>query len=255
MTTWRTSDHTEISFNIYGSETQPNTLLLLPGLLGSQTSQWREFIRPLSANFRVVTMDLRGHGRSQNNADVLDPQRMILDISELLDFLKVNTVHIAGYDMGGYLGMMLALNQPRRVATLLMHATKFYWTRETAGKMKTQLDPDKMAEKVPAYANQLVQEHGVRLWRTLVRQSSDLINYLVDQGLSERSASSVQCPVLVSVGDRDKMVSIIEAQRLSRQIHRGECLVLPGVSHPFGSIRLIPLLPMMQYFHNLENHQ
>ncbi len=250
MTSWAANDGTEINFNVYGSEAKGRTLLLLPGMLGSLVSQWRNFVRPLSADFRVVTMDLRGHGRSQNNADNLNPEQMMQDISDLLDFLQIETVHIAGYNLGGYLGLMLALNQPRRVSTLLMHATKFYWTKEAASKMRRQLDPDIMAEKVPTYADRLVQEHGARHWRTLVRQAADLVAYLAENGLTERNAAHTQIPVLVSVGDRDKMVPLAEAQRLSQIIPQGELIVLPGVSHPYSSLRLIPLLPMMQYFHN-----
>ena len=249
MSSWKANDGTEINFNLYGNESQEKTLLLLPGLLGSLASQWRNFIRPLSTDFRLVTMDLRGHGRSQNNAITLNPEQMMQDISGLLDFLKIETVHIAGYSLGGYLGLMLALSQPRRVATLLMHATKFYWTEEASAKMQAQLDPDMMAKKVPAYADQLVQEHGARQWRILVRQAVDLVAYLAKEGLTERMIAQTQCPVLVSVGDRDKLIPVAEAHRLSRILPQGELIVLPGVSHPYQTIRMGPLLPMMQHFH------
>ncbi len=250
MTKWTAEDGSEINFNVYGNETETGTLLLLPGLLGALTTQWRNFIRPLSQNFRVVTMDLRGHGRSQNNANHLDPGQMTQDIIGLLDFLQIETIHITGYSTGGYLGLMLALNQPRRVTTLLMHAAKFYWSKESAAKMQAQLNPDMMAEKVPVYADQLVQDHGARQWRILVRQAADMVTNLVDNGLTEKMVTNTQCPVLVSVGDRDKMVPIVEAQRLSRVIPKGELIVLPGVSHPYRTIRTIPFLPMMQDFHN-----
>jgi hypothetical protein len=62
-------------------------------------------------------------------------------------------------------------------------------------------------------------------------------------------AQRAQLPVLVSVGDRDEMVSLPEALRLSRIFRRGRLLVLPGVRHPFSSVSLIPLLPMMRAFH------
>lgn len=250
MTNWTASDGTEIFFNVYGNGSSGNTLLLLPGLLGSLVSQWRNLIRPLTADFRVVAMDLRGHGRSQNSADTLNPKRMMQDVSELLDFLQIESTHIAGYDWGGYLGLMLALNQPRRVATLFMHATKFYWTKEATARMREQLDPDNMAERVPVYADQLVQEHGARHWRILVRQAADLVAYLVEHGLTEKMAAQIQCPTLVSVGDRDRMIPLAEAQRLSRVVPQGELIVLPGVSHPFSTLRPMPLLPMMKHFHS-----
>lgn len=249
MTNWTADDGTRINFETYGNGPGRETILLLPGLLGAIDLQWRNFIRPLTGEFAVVLMDLRGHGLSKNEDTGLKPERMVQDIVGLLDFLDLRTVHVAGYDLGGYLGLLLTLAQPRRVATLLMHGTKFYWTEEAIKKMRRQLDPDKMAEAVPAYADQLVQSHGGRRWRELVRQAGDLLGYLSEEGITEGMAGQVQCPVLISVGDRDEIVPVVEAQRLSRIIPRGGLLVLPGVRHPFHTIRPIPLLPMMQHFY------
>jgi pimeloyl-ACP methyl ester carboxylesterase len=250
MSSWIADDGTEINYEIYGTNPQKEVLLLLPGLLGSISQQWVNFVRPLSADYRLVLMDLRGHGRSGNRAPDLKPDRMAEDIVGLLDMLQVTAVHVAGYSLGGYLGLHLALNQPRRVQSLLMHATKFYWTQEAAANMRNQLDPDQLVAKVPTYADQLAREHGGRQWRTLVRQAADLVNYLVDHGLTEGMIKRLQLPALVSVGDRDELIPLNEAQRLSRTLANGRLLVLPGVRHPFPTIPLVPLLPMMQEFHH-----
>lgn len=250
MTTWTAADGTSINFEQYGGNdaTKP-TLLLLPGLLGAINSQWRSFLKPLSETYRLILVDLRGHGRSQNNAATLDINQMVDDLIGVLDSLNVARLHIAGYSLGGYLGLLLAMKQPRRVATLLMHATKFYWTPDAAAQMQQQLDPDVMAEKVPAYADQLVQDHGGRQWRTLVRQAAALTANLVEGGISERQLKNVQLPVLVSVGDRDELVHLPEAFRLSRALPNGQLLVLPKTRHPLQTVRPVPLLPMMQAFH------
>jgi len=250
MTIWTAPDGSDINFEQYGgSDANKPYLLLLPGLLGAISSQWRPFLKPLSESYRLLLVDLRGHGRSQNNAPTLDINQMLGDIAGLLDKLHIERLHIAGYSLGGYLGLMLALNQPRRVATLLMHATKFYWTPDAAAKMRQQLDPDVMAQKVPTYADQLVQEHGGRQWRVLVRQAAELTASLVEAGISEKQLNNAQLPVLVSVGDRDELVPLPEAFRLSRTLPHGEMLVLPNTRHPLQTVRLVPLLPMMQVFH------
>lgn len=250
MTTWTAPDGSDINYEQYGGhdDNKPN-LLLLPGLLGAISSQWRPFLKPLAESYHLTLVDLRGHGRSQNNAPTLNVNQMIDDLTGLLDHLNIERLHIAGYSLGGYLGLMLALNQPRRVATLLMHATKFYWTADAASKMRAQLDPDTMAQKVPTYADQLVQDHGGRQWRTLVRQAAELTSNLVEGGISERQLKNAQCPVLVSVGDRDELVPLPEAFRLSRALPHGELLVLPNTRHPLQTVRHVPLIPMMQQFH------
>ncbi len=250
MSEWTAEDGSVIYYEIYGGRnSEKPILLLLPGMLGAISNQWRQFIKPLSEQYRVLLLDLRGHGRSQNSANMLSTELLLQDIVGLLDYLQVEMIHLAGYSLGGYLGLLLALNQPRRVMTLLMHATKFYWTPDAVKKIHQQLDPDMLAEKVPAYADQLVQEHGARQWRVLVRQSADLVSEIYDNGVAERVLNSVHCPVLVSVGDRDELVPVLEAQRLSRQFEEGELLVLPGVRHPLQTVPQIPLLPMMEAFH------
>lgn len=249
MSTWTTEDGTTIYFELYGgSDPQKPALLLLPGLLGAIKSQWRAFLQPLAADFRLVLMDLRGHGRSTNEAEKLTLNAMRQDISGLLDYLNMDVVNVAGYSIGGYLGILLAASEPRRVPRLLIHATKFYWTPDAAAKMIQQLDPEFMAEKVPTYANQLMQEHGARQWRLLVRQAAELTESMAKDGITEKQVQNFQCPLLVSVGDRDELVPLVEAQRLSRIVPHGELIVLPGVRHPFSSLRTMPLLPMIKYF-------
>lgn len=249
MAHFKTDDGTQIYFEVHGEGADRETLLLLPGLMGSLTSQWQNFLPALIPHFRVILLDLRGHGRSQNNEPTLRLDRMTQDIFSLLDHVGAPIVHIAGYSLGGYLGLMMHLNQPRRVMTLLMHATKFYWTKEAVTNMRQQLDPDTMTAKVPAYANQLAKEHGGSHWRVLVRQASDLVGYMSEKGVTEGMAARSQCPTIVSVGDRDELVPLPEAQRLSRVFPHGELLVLPGVRHPFPMLRMVPLLPMMLEFH------
>ncbi len=78
--TWMTDDKTTINFEIFGDRLNP-PLLLLPGLMGSISTQWRKFVRPLTTDYRVLMMDLRGHGRSNNSQTTLRPDRMAKDIA------------------------------------------------------------------------------------------------------------------------------------------------------------------------------
>ena len=249
MAFWQAEDGSLIYFEIHGKQGDKGTLLLLPGLLGSVSRQWRGFIAPLAADYRLVLADWRGHGRSENKQLDLLPDQTIHDLLGLLDYIGVTGVHVAGYDMGGYLGLMLTLHQPNRVRTLQMLATKFYWNPAALSNIREQLNPDLIVEKTPNYASRLAEEHGAARWRQLVRQAGDLVAYLGDQGLAENMLRTAQGPVLVSVGDRDELVPVQEAFLLSRALPNASLLVLPQVRHPFQSINLNPLLPVMQDFH------
>lgn len=249
MTTWTADDGTEIYFESFGSRnTDRPVLLMLPGLMGSIRSQWRNFVQPLNSEFRILMVDLRGHGKSQNNADRLMPDQMVKDIFGLLDELNMQQVHVLGYSIGGYLGLLMAYQQPIRIRSLIAHATKFYWTEEAVKAMNAQLDPATIAERAPTYADTLVQDHGARQWRIVVRQAAELVHHIKDNGMSEDMVRKIQVPTLITVGERDELVNILEAQRLSRVLPKGELLVLPGVRHPYQTVRFMPLLPMIQHF-------
>ena len=250
MTYWKTDDNIQIYFEWYDQHRASQTLLLLPGLLGTVGSQWRIFVEHLASRYRLLLVDLRGHGHSQMVESALVPDRIVQDIIGLLNHLGIVSTHVSGYDMGGYLGLMLLLFEPKRVETLFMHATKFYWSESSAASMRLRLEPDTIQLKAPAFADALALEHGGSRWRSLVRQAADLVSYLAEHGLTEGMAASAQCPVMVSVGDRDELVPVQEAFRLSRALSFGSLLVVPGTSHPFktvdGSLLLTAMLNHQQ---------
>jgi len=249
MATWRAGDDSLIYYETRGRAGDKPALLLLPGLLGAISSQWRNFLQPLGRRYQIILTDLRGHGRSENNDLHLTPERMVEDLIGLLEHLGIDSVHVAGYNLGGYLGLMMLLYRPRLVSTLLMQASKFYWTEQAAAAMRQQLNPESMAQKAPAYASRLSDVHGANRWRPLVRQAADLAGYLAQNPLSEAALRRVQSPVLVSVGDRDELVPVQEAFRLSRALPNGSLLVLPGVQHPFRTLDPALLSPVMEAFH------
>jgi len=240
-------DDSSLYYEEHGSAGHP-ALLLLPGLLGSITVQWRAMVSPLAERYRVIITDLRGHGRSRNNAGTLRAAEMVRDTVLLLDSLNIDRVHIAGYSLGGYIGLQLHIDYPERVQTLLMHATKFYWNEDVVAGMKKQMDPDIFLAKVPKYAAQLAQEHGEERWRELLCEASELVA-VMPSGLKEEDAARVSCPVLVSTGDNDDLVPPEEAIRLSRVIPGAQLMVLPGVRHPFPTVTPSLLLEEMYLFH------
>ena len=79
----------------------------------------------LARDWRVVRLDLRGHGASQvpppEQALTLD--RLVADVAELLDHLGVEAAHVVGNSAGGYLGQQLAMTRPERVRSLALYGS------------------------------------------------------------------------------------------------------------------------------------
>jgi 3-oxoadipate enol-lactonase len=97
------------------------TLLLLHAAMGS-ARRYFAWVPHLARHYRVVRLDLRGHGRSQiPPADQpLRLERLVQDVAELLDHLGVAQAHVVGNSAGGYLGQQLAMTRPERVASLAL---------------------------------------------------------------------------------------------------------------------------------------
>jgi len=104
--------------------TKPDTLLLLHAAMGN-AQRWFRWVPPLARKFRVVRMELRGHGASQLPKPEQDFSLALLvsDALELLDRLGVKSAHVVGNSAGGYLSQQLAIHHGARVKTLALYGS------------------------------------------------------------------------------------------------------------------------------------
>ncbi|KAA3664818.1 MAG: alpha/beta fold hydrolase [Chloroflexi bacterium] len=94
-------------------------VLFLHGL-GSSTTDW-EFQRDVfAANYQVVLVDARGHGRSQKPPGPNSVPIMTQDIIALIKALDLGAVNVVGLSMGGMTGLQLALDAPELVKRLVV---------------------------------------------------------------------------------------------------------------------------------------
>lgn len=99
--------------------TTPPVMVLLHSAMGN-SERFYSWVPALARHFRLVRMDLRGHGGSEvPPADVpLSMERFVKDVSELMDTLRVEKAHIVANSAGGYLAQKLAIGSPERVLSL-----------------------------------------------------------------------------------------------------------------------------------------
>jgi len=97
------------------------TLLLLHAAMG-HSRRYYAWVPRLARRYRVVRMDLRGHGESAvpPAEPPLAMERLVQDTAELLDHLGLESVHVVGNSAGGYIGQQLAMNRPERVSSLML---------------------------------------------------------------------------------------------------------------------------------------
>lgn len=124
MTSFTASDGMRLAYYI-DDFTDPwkeaPTLLLLHAAMGS-AKRYYAWVPPLCRHYRVVRMDLRGHGCSEiPPAEIsLTLDRLVTDVTELMDHLGVGRADVVGNSAGGYLGQQLAMNYRDRVRSLML---------------------------------------------------------------------------------------------------------------------------------------
>ncbi|WP_417725160.1 alpha/beta fold hydrolase [Salipiger sp.] len=122
-----TSDGLKLAY--YSDDSTPpwvkaDTIVLLHPAMGS-AQRYFAWVPELSRHYRVLRMDMRGHGASElPGPDVpLTVERLMADVLEMLDAAGCDAAHLAGNSAGGYLAQHLAMDKPERVRSIMLFAS------------------------------------------------------------------------------------------------------------------------------------
>jgi pimeloyl-ACP methyl ester carboxylesterase len=94
-------------------------LVLIHGFTSS-TYSWKDVFEPLSKNFHVIAVDLKGFGFSAKPDGDYTRRAQAMLVGHLLDYLKVERAWLCGNSMGGEVALNIALQNPQRVAGLIL---------------------------------------------------------------------------------------------------------------------------------------
>jgi 3-oxoadipate enol-lactonase len=98
------------------------TLILIHAAMGS-SKRFYAWVPHLARDFRVVRIDMRGHGATEvPGPDQLDQARIVKDIVELADHIGAAHFHVAGSSAGAIVAEKVAIDYPERVRSLAAFA-------------------------------------------------------------------------------------------------------------------------------------
>jgi pimeloyl-ACP methyl ester carboxylesterase len=102
-----------------------NTLVLLHGFMES-LDIWDIFSAELSIDFKVISIDLPGHGESECLSDVHSMELMADAVKAVLDKENIEECVMVGHSMGGYVTLAFADKYPAYLKGLgLFHSSSF----------------------------------------------------------------------------------------------------------------------------------
>lgn len=163
---------------------------------------------------KQILFDFPSHGESTTSRKSLTASELARYTRSLLEHLEVYSVGIIGYSMGGYVGIELALVAPSMVKSIVSHAMKFYWTENAIAEATLGLDVERIKTRSQKGFDMLFAMHEANgLKKTVDLTKSIIVNFAESQ-LHESDLAKLHCPLLLSVGDKDELVSLEEISKL-----------------------------------------
>jgi N-formylmaleamate deformylase len=202
---------------------------------------WSALARELAADYDVVMVDARYHGRSEVPREPGGPDVMSADLASLIETLELERPVVAGHSMGASYVFRAAALYPEHLRAVILEDPVWF-----DGEM-TRSGPDRRAQL--EHHHELPLEELIAEFRELHRTWDEetlalfaaakkrLSPRMLDQGLAfhpwRETLAQVQCPMLVFTGDPSLGAIVTdavfeEAQRIHGQIER---VHIPGVGH------------------------
>jgi pimeloyl-ACP methyl ester carboxylesterase len=226
-------DGVTIHYESHGQASDHPATLLTHGYAASAL-MWRPNVAALAADRRVITWDMRGHGRSASPRDgsAYSEDATLADMVAILDTCAVDPAVLVGMSLGGYMSLALYGRYPERVAALVLVDTgpgfkndeaRDRWNREAqarADAFETHgLDALGSSPEVAVSEHDPVGLALAARWM-LTQHDAHVIT----------SLPSIAVPTLVIVGEQDEPFRNA-ADYMAARIPGAECVVIPGAGH------------------------
>lgn len=211
---------------------------------------WQEQLELLAKSYRVIAVDLHGHGESGPVPPRVNSLRVVADdMLALMDSLDIAQFSILGLSVGGMWGAELVLKAPARVQTLVMMDSFIGFEPEvTRAKYYGMLDVIKAAGSIPTpmidaivplfFANNPDERltnafaaHLANLEGTRIADIERMGRLVFGRRDTMDDVEKLTLPVLVMVGVEDKARSVLESYLMHDAIDGSQLVHIPGAGH------------------------
>ncbi|MCH1625437.1 2-succinyl-6-hydroxy-2,4-cyclohexadiene-1-carboxylate synthase [Fredinandcohnia quinoae] len=228
-------------------------LLFLHGFTGSSKS-WKQIVSILQSDFQCILIDIIGHGMTDSPSDYkrYEIQKVACDILSILDSLKIKTINLVGYSMGGRLAIAIATLYQNRISKLILESSSPGLQTEEDRKTRRHAD-EKLAmkiekedieqfvhywENIPLFSSQkklpLETQFAIRNGR-LSNSNIGLANSLRGMGTGAQDSywghlSQLEIPTLLLCGQLDEKFCKI-AESMKNQLPNARKIEINGAGH------------------------
>ncbi len=244
---------TRIHFRDEGRQDAPLTVVLLHGL-ASSLHTWEGWVKMLADRYRVVTLDLPGHGLTGRTIeDQYDRLEMVAAITAVVDHLGLERFVIGGNSMGGEMAMAYTLAHPERVIGLILvnsaglrrrsssqqvpigfRIAQISWVRPLVRHVTPRALIARSVAAVYADPDRLTPEVVDRYWKLLRMEGSRLAlmkRFAVMVEEASLPVERIKQPTLVLWGREDRLIPLTIGEVLTQRLQHARLVVLDGLGH------------------------
>lgn len=220
-------------------------LVLLHGGMGVG-NDFGHLIPAFSKQFRVITADSRGHGKTDNPGGKFSYRLMADDVAALVNALELNRPLICGWSDGGQIALELGMHYPDLMKCMVVGAAWYQFSQTYQSLLKAigfespgVVNIERIKQSMPQMAEMWrlwhSPIHGPDHWETLATQISTM--WWTPLGYTADDFQQIKTPTLILVGDRDQLVPGEEAIEMYRLIQEAELAIVPNSDHSLPSKR------------------
>lgn len=232
----------KIAYKVKG---KGRAIVLLHGFL-ENSEIWGAYAEKLAKVYKVVMIDLPGHGRSDCFGYVHRMELMAKGVKAVMDKLHLRKYIVIGHSMGGYVSLAFAELYPENMKGLvLFHSTAFPDSREKKKDREKAIEFVKKNHQVYAVeaTKKLFAPLNVDLFRDKVEYAQNISKGMSQQGIiaalegmkirknREVVLKFAPYPVLFIVGKLDSTIPLERIQPLFQLAKNTYTLTLENAGH------------------------
>lgn len=223
---------------------QGEPLICIHGV-GSYLEAWEGVAERLSDRFRILTFDLRGHGRSSKVRGRYEIDDFVGDVLALADHAGFDSFNLAGFSLGGLIAQRIALTHQRRIRRLVLLATVAGRTEEERERVEARLAALQAGDRGSHY------DASLSRWLTegFQAENPELITKLRQRNAENDPEcyaaayrvlaqtdfggllDQIRVPVLIATGEEDAGSNPRMALYMHERITGSKLHILPGLRH------------------------
>ncbi len=219
-------------------------VVMLSNSLASTLAMWDEQVPSLvSAGFRVLRYDSRGHGRSAVPAGPYTMDLLTTDAVALLDILGLKRVHFCGLSLGGMVGQTLGAKYGSRLISLVLSSTSPFMSQKESWNERIALVRERgMGAVVDATIDRWYTKAGQARLPEEVAKTRQMILSTPVEGFCGSGAAirdmdlrkfhrAIKTPTLVLVGEQDPGTPVSAAEEIQGGIAGSELQIFADAAH------------------------